>query len=238
MGNTKILALRRRGLGTMGSVWESNSEKDAVSQLNETWLPFNPSGKLYLQHVHLVKFRVSTRVYGVVEDSIESLRKDWERQFVNLSSIPETGYRVLKLESQDREPFTQGKEVLERIINGTTTTLNGKNLWSPDFKADRGAYRRLQEIEQGLGVVIIRDIKSSKFRVFGPEDKFVPACEALDQLLQELQPWATGHDTEQSQTEKTTEADCAVCFCEAHQPLATSCGHVYCTICFVNICVR
>ncbi|PNP82850.1 hypothetical protein FNYG_04081 [Fusarium nygamai] len=215
---------------------EESEALDAVAQLNETWLSFNPSGKLYLQHVHLVKFRVSTRVYGVVEESIESLRKDWERQFINFSSIPETGYRVLKLESQDREPFTQAKEALEKIINGTTMTLNGKNLWSPDFKADRGAYRRLQEIEQGLGVVIIRDIKSSKFRVFGPEDKIVPACEALDQLLQELEPRSTGHNTEQSQAKKATEGDCAVCFCEADQALATSCGHVYCTICFVNMC--
>ncbi|KAF5706269.1 hypothetical protein FMUND_11700 [Fusarium mundagurra] len=215
---------------------EESEALDAVAQLNETWLPFNPSGKLYLQHVHLVKFRVSTRVHGVVEDSIESLRKDWELQFVNFSSVPERGYRVLKLESQDREPFTQAKEALEKIINGTTMTLNGKNLWSPDFKADRGAYRRLQEIEQGLGVVIIRDIKSSKFRVFGPEDKFVPACEALDQLLQELQPRTTGQNTEQSRTGKAAEGDCAVCFCEADQALAISCGHVYCTICFVNMC--
>ncbi|KAF5971442.1 hypothetical protein FCOIX_9863 [Fusarium coicis] len=215
---------------------EESEAIDAVAQLNQTWLPFNPSGKLYLQHVHLVKFRVSSRVYAVVEDSIESLRKDWEGQFVNFSSILEIGYKILKLESQDREPFTQAKEALERIINGATMTLNGKNLWSPDFKANRGAYRRLQEIEQGLGVVIIRDIKSSKFRVFGPEDKIVPACEALDQLLQELEPRSVAHNTEQSQTEEATEGDCAVCFCEADQPLATSCGHAYCTICFVNMC--
>ncbi|KAI7767299.1 hypothetical protein LZL87_009701 [Fusarium oxysporum] len=159
---------------------EESEALDAVSQLNEMWLPFNPSGKLYLQHVHLVKFRVSSRVYCVVEDSIESLRKDWERQFVYFSMAPERGYRVLKLESQDRGPFTQAKEALEHIINGKTMTLNGKNLWSPYFKADRGTYRRLQDIEQDLGVVIIRDIKSSKFRVFVPEDKFVLACEALD----------------------------------------------------------
>ncbi|RYC89746.1 hypothetical protein BFJ63_vAg7404 [Fusarium oxysporum f. sp. narcissi] len=210
---------------------------DAVSQLNEMWLPFNPSGKLYLQHVHLVKFRVSSRVYCVVEDSIEPLRKDWERQFVYFSSVSERGYRVLKLESQDREPFTQAKETLEQIINGTTMTLDGKNLWSSDFKADRGVYRRLQDIEQDLGVVIIRDIKSSKFRVFGPEDKFLPACEALDQLLQEIQPRSTGHNTEKSRTERAAEGDCAVCFCEADQALTTSCGHIYCTICFVNMCL-
>jgi hypothetical protein len=58
---------------------EESEALDAVSQLNDTYLPFNPSGKLYLQHVHLVKFRVSTRVCYVVQDSIKSLRKDWER---------------------------------------------------------------------------------------------------------------------------------------------------------------
>ncbi|KAF5690867.1 hypothetical protein FCIRC_598 [Fusarium circinatum] len=188
---------------------EESEALDAVSQLNETWLPFNPSGKLYLQYVHQVKYRVSTRVYGVVEDSIESLRKDWDRQFVSFSSVSERGYRVLKLESQDRELFTREKEALEQIINGTTMTLNGKNLWSPEFKADRGAYWMLQKIERDLGVVIIRDIKSSKFRVFGPEDKFVPACEVLDQLLQELQPKSTGHDTVQSKTGQAAEGDCA-----------------------------
>ncbi|KAF5651177.1 hypothetical protein F25303_4171 [Fusarium sp. NRRL 25303] len=216
---------------------EESEALDAVSQLNETWLPFNSSGKLYIQHLHLVKFRVSSRVYGVVENSIETLRKEWERQFVSFSSVLERGHRVLKLESQDREHFIQAKEVLIQIINGTTMTLYGKNLWSPDFKADRGAYRRLQEIEQDLGVVIIRDIKSSKFRVFGPEDKFVPACETLDQLLQELQPRSKGQNSEPSRTERTAEGDCSVCFCEADQALATSCGHVYCTICFVNMCL-
>ncbi|KAF5972904.1 hypothetical protein FBULB1_8525 [Fusarium bulbicola] len=215
---------------------EESEAIDAVSQLNETWLPFNPSGKLYLQHVHQVKYKVSTRVYGVVEDGIKLLRKDWDRQFVSFSSVAERGYRVLKLESQDRELFTREKEALEQIINGTTMTLNGKNLWSPDFKADRGAYWMLQKIERDLGVVIIRDIKSSKFRVFGPEDKFVPACEVLDRLLQELQPQSTRQNTVQSKTGQAAEGDCAVCFCEADQALATSCGHVYCTICFVNMC--
>ncbi|KAG4256021.1 hypothetical protein FPRO03_04969 [Fusarium proliferatum] len=216
---------------------EESEALDAVSQLNETWLPFNSLGKLYVQHVHLVKFRVSSRVYSVVENSIETLRKEWERQFVSFSSVLERGHRVLKLERQDRELFIQAKEALEQIINGTTMTLNGKNLWSPDFKADRGAYRKLQEIERDLGVVIIRDIKSSKFRVFGPEDKFVPACETLDQLLQELQPRSKGKNSEPSKTERTAEGDCSVCFCEADQALATSCGHVYCTICFVNMCL-
>ncbi|KAF4434852.1 hypothetical protein FACUT_7512 [Fusarium acutatum] len=110
---------------------EDSEALDAVAQLNEICLPFNPSGKLYLQHVHLVKFRVSTRVYGVVEESIESLRKDWERQFVYLSSVPERGYRVLKLDSQDRELFMHAKEALEK--------LSMERLWSPDFKADRGS---------------------------------------------------------------------------------------------------
>ncbi|KAF9767825.1 hypothetical protein IL306_014945 [Fusarium sp. DS 682] len=169
---------------------------DAVSRLNETSLPFNPPGKLYLQHVHLVKFRVSNRVHNVIQNSIELQREEWEQQFVTFSALPEhRSYRVLKLESQDRHFFTQAKEALERIINGTVMTLDGKNIWCPDFRADRRGFKRLQEIERELGVVIIRDIRSSNFRVFGPQDKFLLACEALHQLVEDIQPGRSVYGT-------------------------------------------
>ncbi|KAF4342469.1 hypothetical protein FBEOM_3618 [Fusarium beomiforme] len=179
---------------------------DAVSRLNEITLPFNPMGKLFLHPVHLVKFRVSTWVYNVVEESIESHKEDWERKFVTFSVLAAYGpYRVLKLESQDRQTFTQAKETLGRIINGTVMTLDGKNIWRPDFRADRAGYKGLQKIQQNFGVVIIRDMKSSNFRVFGPEGNFLPACEALHQLLEEMKPILK--DQENERPEKTQEAE-------------------------------
>jgi hypothetical protein len=105
------------------------------------------------------------------------------------------------------------------------------------FQSRQGGLQELQKIEGDLEVVIIRDIKSSKFRVFGPEDRFLPACEDLDQLLQEIQPCSTGHNAEHPRTTNAAEGDCAVCLCEADQALTLSCGHVYCTICFVNMCL-
>ncbi|KAF4457925.1 hypothetical protein F53441_278 [Fusarium austroafricanum] len=70
---------------------------DAVSQLNDTELPFNSAGKLFLQPLLSVKFKVSTRVYEAVNYIIEFYRTPWERQFIHLSALPEHGYhRVLK----------------------------------------------------------------------------------------------------------------------------------------------
>ncbi|KAK7430524.1 hypothetical protein QQZ08_003043 [Neonectria magnoliae] len=170
--------------------------------------------------------------------------------------------------------------------------MDGKSLWYANFRVNGDGYKRLKKIEKDLGVVIVRDVRSSQIRVFGSEESFALATEALHRLIQdvtsvshiislkqegELQ-WASAggfkvleaqlghgkavfdlssrrilvHGNEEDVAEarliiarrqtkpvikgSNCQTDCPVCFCEAEESLRTSCGHVYCGMCFVNMC--
>ncbi|KAI1014286.1 hypothetical protein LB503_011176 [Fusarium chuoi] len=141
----------------------------AASSLDGTELPFNHTGKLFVQLITSVKFKVSARVYDAVKKTIDSHKSNWNRQFIRYSALPERGFnRVLKIEGEDRQLVAQAKRALEEIITGTVLTIDGKNIWYSNLKIGKNAYRKLQKIERDLEVVIIRDIRASNFRAFGP----------------------------------------------------------------------
>ncbi|CEI41708.1 unnamed protein product [Fusarium venenatum] len=210
----------------------------AASSLNQTELPFNSTGKLFVQLITSVKFKVSVRVYNSVKKSIDAHKSQWSRQFIHYSALPERGFnRILKIEGEDRQLVAQAKRTLENIITGTVMTMDGKNIWYSNLKISKNAYRKLQKIEQDLEVVIIRDIRASNFRAFGPEDRLAQAADALQQLVNELK--AGDHAMKKAAVPVKTKnlgTDCSVCFGEAEESLETSCGHIYCNICFVNMC--
>jgi hypothetical protein len=60
--------------------------------------------------------------------------------------------------------------------------MDGKEIRYADFNINGDAYNSLKEIERDLGVVIVRDVRSSQFRVFGPEESYTPATESLHRL--------------------------------------------------------
>ncbi|RBQ80340.1 hypothetical protein FVER14953_20860 [Fusarium verticillioides] len=159
----------------------------AASSLDGTELPFNHNGKLFVQLITSVKFKVSARVYDAVKKTINAHKPEWDRQFIRYSALPERGFnRILKIEGEDRQLVAQAKRALEKVITGTVLTMDGKNIWYSNLKIGKNAYRKLQKIERDLEVVIIRDIRASNFRAFGPEDRLAQAAEALKQLIDEL----------------------------------------------------
>ncbi|RBQ87199.1 hypothetical protein FVER53263_20733 [Fusarium verticillioides] len=159
----------------------------AASSLDGTELPFNHNGKLFVQLITSVKFKVSARVYDAVKKTINAHKPEWDRQFIRYSALPERGFnRILKIEGEDRQLVAQAKRALEKVISGTVLTMDGKNIWYSNLKIGKNAYRKLQKIERDLEVVIIRDIRASNFRAFGPEDRLAQAAEALKQLIDEL----------------------------------------------------
>ncbi|CAF3451598.1 unnamed protein product [Fusarium graminearum] len=218
--------------------FDESHAQAAVSSLNETELPFNSTGKLFVQLLTSVKFKVSVRVYNAVKKSIDAHKSQWSRQFVHYSALPERGFnRILKIEGEDRQLVAQAKRTLENIITGTVMTMDGKNIWYSNLKISKNAYKKLQKLEQDFEVVIIRDIRASNFRAFGPEDRLAEAAEALQQLVDDLK--TDGHAVKETAVPvkaKNLETDCSVCFGEAEESLETSCGHIYCNICFVNMC--
>ncbi|CVL12580.1 related to ariadne-2 protein [Fusarium proliferatum] len=210
----------------------------AASSLDGTELPFNHTGKLFVQLITSVKFKVSARVYDTVKKTIDSHKSNWNRQFIRYSALPERGSnRILKIEGEDRQLVAQAKRDLEKIITGTVLTMDGKNIWYSNLKISKNAYRKLQKIERDLEVVIIRDIRASNFRAFGPESRLAQAAEALQQLINELK--AGDHAIKKvvsTVKRQQLETDCPICFDEAEESLETSCGHIYCSLCFFNMC--
>lgn len=63
--------------------------------------------------------------------------------------------------------------------------LDQKAVLYPGFKISRESHKRLKTIKEELGVVIIRDVRSSQFRVFGPKERQALATKALDLLIKE-----------------------------------------------------
>ncbi|KAL3590765.1 hypothetical protein FPOAC2_12967 [Fusarium poae] len=217
---------------------EESHAQVAASSLDETELPFNHSGKLFVELVTSVNFKVSARVYNAVKKTIDAHKSNWNRQFIRYSVLPERGFnRILKLEGEDRQLVAEAKRALEKVITGTVMTMDGKNIWYSNLKINKNAYKKLQKIERDLEVVIIRDIRASNFRAFGPQDRLAQAAEALDQLINELK--ADDQSIKKAVSSIKTqqlETDCPVCFDEAEEPLETSCGHIYCSLCFFNMC--
>ncbi|KAJ4129058.1 hypothetical protein NW768_007589 [Fusarium equiseti] len=207
----------------------------AASSLNGTELPFNHTGKLFVQVIASVRFKVSARVYDAVKKTIDAHKPNWNRQFIRYSALPERGSnRILKIEGDDRQLVAQAKRALEKVVTGTVMTMDGKNIWCSNLKISKSAYRKLRKIERDLEVVIIRDIRASNFRAFGPEDRLAQAAEALKQLIDELK--AGEHAITAAIESQRLETVCPACTDEAEEPLTTSCGHTYCTPCFFNMC--
>lgn len=273
--------------------FEESHARDAASSLDKKPLPFCAASKLFAELVTTVKFKVSTRVYEVVKGQIELHKGRWERQYIRFFAFPPNGFsRILKLEGKDRQLVAQAQSDLEKIVAGQVLTREGKKLWYADFRVSGFEYKRLKKIETRLGVVILRDIRSSNFRVFGPAENYAEAVEALHTLIQDVASkthsitledinefeWALnggfdvlhaqlgknkavfdvpsrcivvrGSDEDfamaklvlarrQSKVIKKTYnslTDCSICICEAEEPIRTSCNHVYCGACFVNMC--
>ncbi|KAH7131084.1 hypothetical protein EDB81DRAFT_859704 [Dactylonectria macrodidyma] len=273
--------------------FEEPHARDAASSLDRKPLPFCTTGKLFAKLITSVRFKVSTRVYEVVKNRIELHKDGWERQYIRFFAFPPKSFScILKLEGEDRELVAQAQSDLEKIVAGQVLTKEGKKLWYADFRISGFEYKKLKKIEKNLGVVIIRDVRSAQFRVFGPEENYAQAAEALHTLIEDVtskshsillelgeeMKWAVeggfnvlnaqlgqdkavfdvpsrrmvirGSDEDfalakliiaRRQTrliKKVYNAltDCPICTCEAEEPVHTSCNHVYCGVCFVNMC--
>lgn len=88
-----------------------------------------------------------------------------------------------------------------------------------------------------VGVVVIRDTRASFFRAYSPEDQLAQAAQAIQKLIEELKPGEHALERTVSSTKKEQlETHCPVSLGEAEEPLKISCGHIYCGVCFFNIC--
>ncbi|CAH0043816.1 unnamed protein product [Clonostachys solani] len=272
---------------------EESQAHHAASALDGKPLPFCDSSKLFVEVITSVRFKVSTRVYDVIQQRINAQKSSWDRQYIHFFAFPSRGfYRVLKLEGRDRESVAKAKQDLDIILTGDVMRLDDKAVLYPGSTISREFYKRLKMVEEELGVVIIRDARTSQFRVFGPEAHQALATEALDRLIKEMIStlhfiplsqdndfrWAMnggfkalraqlggdkaaldeesrciiirGSDSDFAKAKfivaskqkqisgehRGKDTECSICLCEADEPIHTSCNHIYCGQCFIDMC--
>jgi hypothetical protein len=165
---------------------EDEDARKAVTLLNGTPLPFNENGMLTLQLVHCAKIKISERIYASVRAKIETEKQVWTSQhLLFIPYDPVAGYRLLKLEGEDHKNVAQAKNDLEKILAGETAMREDSVLWAPSFGMNGDTYRRLQDIEQSLGIVIVRNKRQSRLHLYGPPQKCSEAQKLLLNLAEE-----------------------------------------------------
>lgn len=164
---------------------DENDARHAVEVLNGTALPFNQSGKLTMQLIHSSRVKISERIYGAVRDKIDEQRQGWLSEhllFIPFDAVG--GFRVLKIEGEDRNKVARAKATLENILDGQIAAYDGRTLWDPSLRTNGNLYVRVKELETTLGIVIVRNKRQSRLEVYGQAQKVDEAQRLLAELIQ------------------------------------------------------
>ncbi|KAH7268651.1 hypothetical protein B0J15DRAFT_510456 [Fusarium solani] len=222
--------------------FEESHARNAAAALDGKRLPFSKSRRLFTAVVTMVRFDVLSRVYNAVQGQINAYKRSWEDQNIEFVAFPPRGsYLILQLKGSDRESMANAKHELELILAGEVMRQDGKNIWHPSFNNGGEAYETVKTIEEELGIVTIRDGWLSQFRVFGAGGRQALAAEALGQVIKDMvsshlirldQDRQAGPSSDQLKREQHFQ----ICFWKAEEPVMTSCNHVYCGQCFIEMC--
>ncbi|KAL1966255.1 hypothetical protein VTN77DRAFT_4608 [Rasamsonia byssochlamydoides] len=156
--------------------------REAVKRLNGKPLPFYKDGKLFVQLITSAKFKIPTRIYNAVRSAIDAENRNWSARHLVLRVYEPTDashwYTTLKLEGAESKGVAEAKETLEKIVAGTVALEDGIPIWSNSFNT-RSVYSQLKEIQQDLGVVIVRNRRQSQLSLYGRPTKCEEAMRRL-----------------------------------------------------------
>ncbi|KAJ4360887.1 uncharacterized protein N0V89_001455 [Didymosphaeria variabile] len=114
------------------------------------------------------------------------------------------------------------------LLKNEPATVHDINLNTVQFAwAIQGGFKSVQ---QTLGDdVAVFDIVSKKIAIHGTTQQHEVALDVLagKRTITALRPTVPT---------STTHKDCPICFCEAENPISTSCNHTYCLECFEECC--
>jgi hypothetical protein len=155
--------------------------RDAASQLNRTALPFHKPGKLTVQMVYSVKFKVRGDIYAAILPRVSSHASVWKEKYVYFRAYPTS--TTFKLEGESDTEVASAKSTLEDILSGAVAKDGQLNLWDPSLKGNGYLWRLIKEQQQDLGVVVVRDKTKDVLRLFGTEKACNKAQGHLASLL-------------------------------------------------------
>jgi hypothetical protein len=160
--------------------------REAARSLNKTILPFSAKTKLTVRLMISAKFKISARIYDALRQRLRAetpICQPGDLYYV--AYPPRKGYRVLKVEGEDIRLVAEARQTVERIIGGEVVKKDGQDVWNTDLGRNGDEYKKVQQVGQDYGVVVMRDSRKSQLRVFGPEEACNKAMEVLGALVQE-----------------------------------------------------
>ncbi|KAI9899838.1 hypothetical protein N3K66_004100 [Trichothecium roseum] len=221
---------------------EEADAQAATASLNNSSLPFHSDGKLFVQHLVSARFKVSTRVYNVVSQSVNQLKAKFFRQGVFLSiSADLQFYHVINIEGENQQMVAQAQKEVQDAVSGRVINLEDEALLLAGFKMNAENRRKLKSIEDKFSIVVTRDPRLLQVRLYGKQKSFYGATEDVRKVLRETVSSAqegvtAGRRRSSVAGKEGAEADCSICACEAEHPVQLACGHVYCAGCFEDMC--
>ena len=161
--------------------------REAVANLNNKPLPFSKTSRLTMQLVYSSRMKEPDRIYQAVKGQIEKQRPVWKAEHVTFIPYPANkGYRVLKLEGEDIGKVAQAKKSLEQLLRGSEALdENGKPFWSSSFANNGEMCLRIKDIQRALAMLIIRDRRRCRLRLYGSDEQCQKATEQLAKLVEE-----------------------------------------------------
>jgi len=170
-----------------GRFREEGIAPKAAASLNGWTLPLGHNLKLRLdmQAIYSARFRVAERIFKVVKPVIDAQLPSWLGKHVfskayDVSRI--NGHRVLRLEGENKAAVAEAKGTLEKILAGEVALDHGNTIWTPAFAVNGSVFLKLKQLEETMGIAIVRNKRRSCLHLFGPPDK----CKEVHPLLAKI----------------------------------------------------
>lgn len=160
---------------------DEKGARDATSQLNGTALPFHKPGKLTVQMVYSVKFKVRSDIYAAILPRVNSHASAWRGKYVYFRAYPASS--TFKLEGESDTEVASVKSVLQDLLGGVVAKDGQSNLWDSTLNGNGHLWRLIKQQQKDLGVIVVRDKTKSVLRLFGAEKACSKAQEQLASLL-------------------------------------------------------
>ncbi|KAG4031463.1 hypothetical protein MFRU_009g02370 [Monilinia fructicola] len=160
--------------------------REAIMQLNDKHIEILGKGKLMVQQIISVKFKVTTKVYLILQSQIEAYRKIWveQRIFLGLYHSTDLAQRFisLKIEGDYGDDFKHAKEDLEKLLSGIVAMAGDKPIWNDHFMQPAGL-NKIKQIEKDFEVIIDRDRVGQRLRLYGLARATEKAQYTLDSMV-------------------------------------------------------
>ncbi|KAI1385689.1 uncharacterized protein F4822DRAFT_351369 [Hypoxylon trugodes] len=163
--------------------------RTAARTLNYSALPFHKAAKLTVQLVYTAKFKVHANICEAVQPQIKARIRAWKDSHLYFTlyenSIPPKWYRVMKVEGEDVKGVVGAKDDISRILSGIVARDGSTVLWHPALRGNGILLERLKQLEQQLGILIIRSKAKSQLRLYGTQKKCEEGQAAIANLLKD-----------------------------------------------------